>query len=352
MQQKKTVEIIQQMGKTALDDILLGKSPHRRNPLFIDDSDGPSRGIAMALKTITVYDFYDEIFKKRYIAKGSGQDAEVRKAHQWLSDAVACMLGEANMHSLTMRELADYISAAVDSTYLSWDERMNYYNLCHVLTDEMRLANHAILPGIDREDEMNRYDTSDYVLGSDFYRRVSDVRDNRLFEGTSPQAADMRRPLDEILKEAGYLRIVKSGALRGLMNWSARVYISSWLTARYQHANGQIDWGACMLEDRDFTRMFHMYTGRELSCDVPFTYFAANLSDGLICARKEEGLSLRTMEHYELCYQFIMLLAENNNSKKHASLMRVRGIENYMDYYEKVDAEFEELISKIEEFEG
>ena len=200
MQQKKTVEIIQQMGKTALDDILLGKSPHRRNPLFIDDSDGPSRGIAMALKTITVYDFYDEIFKKRYIAKGSGQDAEVRKAHQWLSDAVACMLGEANMHSLTMRELADYISAAVDSTYLSWDERMNYYNLCHVLTDEMRLANHAILPGIDREDEMNRYDTSDYVLGSDFYRRVSDVRDNRLFEGTSPQAADMRRPLDEILK--------------------------------------------------------------------------------------------------------------------------------------------------------
>ena len=136
------------------------------------------------------------------------------------------------------------------------------------------------------------------------------------------------------------------------MNWSARVYISSWLTARYQHANGQIDWGACMLEDRDFTRMFHMYTGRELSCDVPFTYFAANLSDGLICARKEEGLSLRTMEHYELCYQFIMLLAEKNNSKKHASLMRVRGIENYMDYYEKVDAEFEELISKIEEFEG
>lgn len=351
MHQNKTAKRSPQKGRASLTDIIANKTSQHCEAFGIDGSNDLSQKIARALKTITVYDFYDEIFQKRYITKGSGKDAEVQKAHEWLSDAVVCMLGEADMHSLTMRELADRIGDTVDSVCLGWDERMNYYTLCHVLTDEMRLANHAVLPGIDRTDEMNRYDTSDYVLGSDFFRIASDVRDNRLIKRTLPAAADNRRPLDEILKEAGYLQIVKCGTLKGMMNWNARTFISSWLTSRYQSANGHIDWTSCMVEDDNFTRMVHRYTGRELSCFAPFTHFAAILSDCLICARKEEGLSLRTMEHYELCYQFIMLMAGKNISKKHTSLMRIRGVEGYKDYYEQEEADFEELFSRINEFE-
>ena len=82
MHQNKTAKRSPQKGRASLTDIIANKTSQHCEAFGIDGSNDLSQKIARALKTITVYDFYDEIFQKRYIAKGSGKDAEVQKAQK------------------------------------------------------------------------------------------------------------------------------------------------------------------------------------------------------------------------------------------------------------------------------
>lgn len=289
--------------------------------------------IGMGILNLSVRDFYAACLKAR-----RASDKTAARTQAWIADCIEAALGESDTSTLTMRELANRIADAVDMVSITSEDRWMLYELCFMLTAEMR----AEAGTLTFRDETVRLGTPGVSEPSALYSRVKDLQENRKARPQKKEAPARRRSLEQVFQSARGTADADWSSGETVRILPADIFVRRFLAAKFHDDPSR----ACDLQDQmvmymRFKDVVRTYSGREWSSGLSLPFFTGNITTALREKAREQEVALHeVMQTYELCYEFINLMADVVHSLCHRSLMLREGMDGRFDYDELQEIEF------------
>ena len=287
------------------------------------------------IRSCTVHGFYEAFI----IDRVSNED-EYQSEQEWIDDCIAVMLGEENAPALTMRDLASGIAEKMGQEDLSDEDRWALYELCFLLTAQMSKPDGKVFGA---RHQCSRLGTPDKAEPHSLYWRVKDYRRNAEAKAVEARPK-VRVSMDDLLRCAGGGDHVLSEHTRlSLPDLKVGPVLDCLLTAKYDlDTNDQFDSFRLFERSSRFSDMFNMYTGQEWSNSHTITELATMMT--WMFWLKVKDADSEDIDHacvlqaYELCYEFINVLASPDHDAGHVSLMVREGLHSRYDVDEKTKA--------------
>ena len=281
-------------------------------------------------------------FYSGFLRLHSSDKYEAGSKQRWIADCIEVMLGEADTGSLTMGELADKIAIALNTPKLSSEDRWALYELCFMLTAQMRI-------GLDDSfriiEQTTRLGTPDEKEPWSLYNRVIALRHSGRTDLVKKPEIDLgsgtRVSLKQILRSVE----VKENCLTekeilSLPFMKAEQFVQSCQLAK--HHSGLSPDGQSLelyLAQSRFEEMVRQYSGNDWKKKNTISKFAESLTSQFRERTEMWGLSRNeVLQAYELCYEFITLMADEASCEGHESLMMIEGLDSCCDVDAKVRA--------------
>ena len=328
--------------KLPMEELL--QSMSRRTKARSDDR--PRQKIARLQSAIlgkSVHSFYAACLEARGI-----EGAEAEAVQDWIGDCVEAALGVASTRVVSMRQLANRIVDAVNAEELEADDRWALYELCFMLTAQMS------------GEEVNRFKHADLCTRRgtptekerrSLYKRAFDALIARDFRPRKSGRGREKMKLEELLQSM-------DGASKGqqglFQKMSLDQFLYCCLGARNQEGPyGEVDACSCMVEEHRFLEAAKVYGGREWSGLERVTDFVSDITVGYLNKVETRDVQRHeVMQAYELCYEFINLLADEEHCGEHHSLMQVEGLPAHYDIALLQEARLEaDMAAAAEAFE-
>ncbi len=286
----------------------------------------------MRFRTCSVYGFYEPFIQER---KASEEEAKVTQ--QWIADSIEAVLGEADIETMTMEELAGRIGEEINKEDLPDEDRWALYELCFMLTAQMSTLRDEFFSRIEQS---MRWGTPDEEETQSLCRRVYALRRARR-KAPRKQAPMHRVSLEKLLSMArGSGHILSEKARHGLPGFPIGLVTHCLLTAKYGLDLSDVaDAASLHVKTLCFEEMFSMYTGEEWDDGSSISQTAAVMTWKFKLEAEAGKVSrARVLQAYELCYEFIGLLAGTENDFGHVSLMAREDLDEY-DFFGKYTSE-------------
>lgn len=269
-------------------------------------------------RNCSVHDFYEPFLRER-----RASEEESQMVQKWIADSIEVTLGVGDGGTLTMEELASRVTEAINGEGLSGGDRWALYELCFLLTAQMCTLKDEIFSVYEQS---IRCGTPDEEEPLSLLRRVNAIRMSR----TAPKAhaAPVERlSLEDLLGVArgnGH-RLGEKARMR-LPNLSIGPLMHCLLAARYDVRDDVDDDPRAMLavteRTIDFEDMFRMYSGEDFDEDSSVAETAGVMTWKFRLDTESDMVSrTRVLQTYELCYEFISLMAREGCDEGHVTLM-------------------------------
>ena len=251
---------------------------------------------------------------------------EREEVQKWISCCTEAMFDEASA-SMTMGELASKIASSVNRTDLSPDDRWALYELCFMLTSVMSRVD-AVFP---MEERCSRIGTPDEEETGSLYRRASFAGVIRKKRKPKPlQKVSIGELLDNVKAESIRLPVEELAMLPSL-----RVSDFLWRCLSAKHdldpASDEDEAEFAARYDR-FAEMVNMYSERGWSGEISIADFAERITFRFkVSSAKRTPPRHKVLQAYELCYEFITLMADEESCRGHESLMKLEGLDGRYD---------------------
>lgn len=321
-------ELLQHMshcGETSSDDAPLQRSERLGNRIV-----GQS-----------VYGFYSACLEARDV---TGSDAD--SIQDWIADCIEVALGEKNTRSLSMRELANKIAEAVNAEDICTEDRWALYELCFMLVTQMgiREGDH-----IKWSEQCARRGTPEEKEPKSLYRRAFSQLIARDFLPRREKRTLSGMTLEQLLRSMSDAAEGQHPFLKMTIGYFSRCCI----TARnHDGPSGEPDVLNCMMEDHRFMEAARVYGRHEWAETEHLLDFTRNIT--LEYLDRAEGQTLpryEMLQAYELCYEFINLMADETHCRGHRSLMRIEKLPAHYDIDMQQEAQLEEDTEAAAAFE-
>lgn len=262
--------------------------------------------------------------------------ADTGSVQDWVADCIEVMLGEKNTHALSMREMANRIADAVNAEDISMEDRWALYELCFMLTTQLSGKE---ADGIKWSEQCARRGTPVEKEPRSLYKRAFSQLAGRNFFQRKDEAAGGRMTLAQALRRMDEERVKRRIPL---LRRPFEDFAMCCIAARSrENPAGEEDTLGCMMEDHRFMEAARVYGGYEWSGREAVSDFARKITveymlraDGRTMPRYE------MLQTYELCYEFINLMADEEHRRGHRSLMQIEGLPARYD----IDLQMEELV--------
>lgn len=278
------------------------------------------------IKNCKVYEFYEPFIEKREDSRFG-----IDLAHDWISCSVEEMLGFDDTKKLTMRELANGIAEAINKRDISSEDRWALYELCFLLTAQMCVERKC---GLSMEEQTSRQGTPGEDEPRSLYRRVisSGIREERNAEEPERESKG-RMSLDELLATAKNKDGGSEGIIKGLPHMKADIFLMICLNEK-MGSEGPTE--EMHIRHLGFTGRVEEYCGYIWDEKISVSDFAGRVTRKFIMEMMLNPISRReVMEIYELCYEFITLMADKDSSRGHVTLMASEVIDQCNEMQEK-----------------
>lgn len=294
-----------------------------------------------AIVSLSVYDYYAAFLKAR-----GATDETAQRTQAWLADGIRAALGVGSTKTLSMRELANRIADAVNAPSLSGEDRWILYELCFLLTAEMRGERGSI----SWRDETVRLGTPDVDEPSALYYRIKDLHETRGYRPRQAEETPHRQSLEQVLQWAGGAKDEEWSSGRIVRIFPVDIFIRRFLAAKcHEDPSRDNDVQDQMLLYSRFREVTKTYTGREWEREEGLPFFTGNILTAFReKARTQDVPFHEVAQTYEFCYEFINLMADAAHSLGHRSLMLAEGLDKRFDYDELQEIEFEESVREME----
>lgn len=271
-----------------------------------------SRGI---ISNCEVYEFYDSFLTKREDSRFG-----IDLAQDWISSAIEEMLGFHDTKKLTMKELANGIAEAINKPAISSEDRWALYELCFLLTAQMCVEENS---GLTMEEQTSRQGTPGEDEPRSLYRRViSGIRSEKKNDETE-RKPEGRVNLKQLLGSVKERDVVSEGIIRGLPGMKADIFLMMCLHEKL-HTDNTVSEPSReeYAEYCNFINKAELYNGYKWDEKITISDFAGRVTREFIMTMMFNPISRReVMEIYELCYEFINLMADKDSNKGHVTLM-------------------------------
>lgn len=281
------------------------------------------------LRACSVYAFMDAFISDRI------HDELVRGGtHRWIAACIEAMFGEVDTKTMSIGELATTIGSALNRSEISDEDRWALYELCFLLTAEMS----PFKIGLGLEDMTSRMGTPDIPESQSLYNRAQAIWDRK-----SPKEEpkrSKRMSLDQLLARADFLSL-KFNDKDTVKLPHIRTVTFFWTCATVKYdadPSAYRDIRKLLIKEHRFQQMVKMYSGEDWDDGLGLMEFAGKITQGF----KDRTLfgfmdRVEVLQAYELCYEFISLLADASCDERHKSLMIHEGYDKGydVDAYEK-----------------
>ena len=288
------------------------------------------------IRSCSVHGFYEAFILDRV----SDED-EYQSKQEWIDDCIAVMLGEKDTPLLTMEALANGIAEKMGQKNLSDEDRWALYELCFFLTVQMAKTDGQYFSDMH---QCSRLGTPDRKEPHSLYRRAKAYRGNAKAE-VIEAGPKVRVSMDDLLRCAGGGDHVLSEHTRlSIPDLKIGPVLDCLLTAKYDLNIGDQYDSFCLFEKTGrFSAMFSLYTGEEWSSSSTISEFATKMTWMFwLKVKRSDGKDIeraRVLQAYELCYEFINLLASADHDDGHVSLMVREGLDSSYDVDDNIKAE-------------
>ena len=261
---------------------------------------------------------------------------ELSREQEKLDEYIGAMFGEKTAPDLTMGGLASMIAEKMGQEDLSDEDRWALYELCFFLTAQMARLDGAFFSEMHQS---TRLGTPDEKEPRSLYFRVRKHR-KKVKAGANGPRIKVR--MDDLLRSAGQGDHVLSEHTRlKLPELKAGPVLDCLLTAKYGlDLDDQKDSLELFNRSSRFLEMFSMYTGQEWSGSNSIAELATMMTWVFWLKVKDangEGIGRpQVLQAYELCYEFINVLASAEHDEGHVSLMVREGLGSRYDLDESI----------------
>ena len=286
------------------------------------------------IQNLSVRDFYAACLN----ARGLSEEKAARE-QGWISDCIETMLGVKSTRTLSMQELANRISAALNAPDLTDEDRWALYELCFMLTAQMRGPEAVRLTW---RNEGQRIGTPQLKEPQSLYVRVGKLRKSRsnepheadTIEPGGPEKSGTRQSLGQVLQNAG-----AAGRLGGWLPAAKLPYLNMdavclyCMTAKHNSdPREDMDVVRCIDGYDRFQDAVSQYTGEGWSDSHSLQFLAGHITGGYLAKTRTRRVKrYEVLQTYELCYEFINLLADREHSVGHVSMMVREGLDARFD---------------------
>ncbi len=290
----------------------------------------------------SVYGFYTACLYARDVTGGQAESTQ-----DWIADCIEVMLGEKNTRSLSMRELANKIAEAVNDENISTEDRWALYELCFMLVTQMgiREGDH-----IKWSEQCARRGTPEEKEPRSLYRRAFSQLIARDYQPRREGRKTSAMTLEQLIRSMGE---ASAEGQPSFLRMSIGYFSRCCITARnHDGPYGEPDVLNCMMEDHRFMEAARVYGRYEWTEKEPMLDFARHITVAYL--DRAEGQTLpryEMLQAYELCYEFINLMADEAHCRGHRSLMQVENLPAQYDIDMQQEAQLEEAMEAAEAFE-
>lgn len=265
----------------------------------------------------SVYGFYSACLAARDV---TGSDAD--SIQDWIADCIEVTLGEKNTRSLSMRELANKIAEAVNDENLSTEDRWALYELCFMLVTQIGLGERD---HVKWSEQCARRGTPEEREPQSLYRRAFKQLVARDFLPRREKRKHSGMTLEQLLRS---MSDAEAEEQHPFLKMSIGYFSRCCITARnHDGPSGEPDVLNCMMEDHRFMEAARVYGRHEWAETEHLLDFTRNIT--LEYLDRAEGQTLpryEMLQAYELCYEFINLMADETHCRGHRSLMQVENL--------------------------
>ena len=253
--------------------------------------------------------------------------SEANCVQDWIADCIEVTLGEKDTRHLSMRELANKIADAVNGEAVSMEDRWALYELCFLLTAQI---------GIEEKDHIKwseqcaRRGTPEEREPKSLYRRAFSQLVARDFQPRKKERKTSLLTLEQLLRS---MSDTASDGQHPFLNKSMEYFTRCCIVARNQNGpSDERDVLNCMMEDHRFMEAARVYGGREWMGTEHLLDFARSITIEYLYRAEGQTLPRHEMlQAYELCYEFINLMADEEHCRGHRSLMQVENLPAHYD---------------------
>ena len=268
-----------------------------------------SRGF---ISNCEVPEFYDSFLTKREDSRFG-----IELAQDWISSAIEEMLGFRNIKKLTMRELANGIAEAINKSDISSEDRWALYELCFLLTAQMCVEENS---GLTIEEQTSRQGTPGEDEPRSLYRRVISGMRSEKKNDEAERKQEGRVNLKQLLGSVKERDVVSEGIIRSLPGMKADIFLMMCMNEKMEIESGPTE--EMHIQYLDFINKVEAYCGYVWDEKITVSDFAGRVTREFIMTMMFNPISRReVMEIYELCYEFINLMADKDSSRGHVTLM-------------------------------
>ena len=286
------------------------------------DSDVPAKGVSnrswetgKRFRTCSVHEFYEP-----FLQMSGADEEEARAVQKWIADSIEVTLGVADTPVMTMEELASRISVELSKEDLADEDRWALYELCFMLTAQMCALREEFF---SRKEQSIRWGTPDEQEPRSLFRRVNALR--RARKATQAEAAPVKRvSLDELLRIArGSGCRLSEKTRKTLPRLNVGPVLHCLMTTKYNlDEERPADRFALMNNTCSFEVLFRTNTGEDWDDDSTISEIAAVMTWKFKLEAESHSISReRMLQAYELCYEFINVLAYEGCDEGHVTLM-------------------------------
>ena len=290
----------------------------------------------------SVYGFYTACLDARDVTGGQAESTQ-----DWIADCIEVTLGEKNTRSLAMRELANKIAEAVNDENISTEDRWALYELCFMLVTQIGLGERD---HVKWSEQCARRGTPEEREPQSLYRRAFSQLIARDFLPRKEKRKLSGMTLEQLLRS---MSDAASEEQHPFLKMTIGYFSRCCITARnHDGPSGEPDVLNCMMEDHRFMEAARVYGRHEWAETEHLLDFTRNIT--LEYLDRADGQTLprhEMLQAYELCYEFINLMADEAHSGGHRSLMQVENLPAHYDIDLLQEAQLEEAMENAEAFE-
>ena len=261
------------------------------------------------LQNISIYDFFAPAFNKRSrlmrIRRKSIIDEDAMEAmYNRLESYIRILIPDASIKTMSVRKLANRICDGVDREELPLHKRMEWYELCFVLIAGM--SNPA------------RYDGDICRVGAPGLTARLCLRPDKNCKGNGLVS------IEALLESMSGLNMVLPPSYT---NRKLDDFVLEWTLAK----NGLDDPAEAMnitgaMAKTRFESSAERY-GLPFSDDIGVGTYMSRLASQLVEKVDGGDPPVEVMKLYELCYETVSLMADDDRGHQHQTLMVIRGLE-------------------------
>lgn len=276
-----------------------------------------------------VDEFYHTFLCETFPRGRTGYEKNREEARKWISACIEAMFGE-DSASMTMRDLASKIAASINRAGLSPDDRWALYELCFMLTSQMSDVGKTAFP---IEERCSRIGTPDEEETGSLYRIASFAMltgKKKKKEQKPAQKLSLGELLDDVKAESIRLPVHELATLPSL-----EISDFLWRCLSTKHdldpSDEEDEFEFAARYDR-FAEMTGMYSWKKWSGEISVSDFAERITFGFkVNSVKRTPPRHKVLQAYELCYEFITLMADEESCEGHESLMKLEGLDGRYD---------------------